>query len=124
METNKYILQKLKKSVNSEFERAEVYYSVLSLVNNLGLTEREIQLIAFTAIRGNITNANVRNEFCKKHNSSYNTIKNIVWKLKKYGIFTKQNNKIKINPVICLDFNKPLTLQINIIDGEANNNVD
>ena len=93
METNKYILQKLKKSVNSEFERAEVYYGVLSLVNNLGLTEREIQLIAFTAIRGNITNANVRNEFCKKHNSSYNTIKNIVWKLKIYGIFTKQNNK-------------------------------
>ena len=71
METNKYILQKLKKSVNSEFERAEMYYGVLSLVNNLGLTEREIQLIAFTAIRGNITNANVRNEFCKKHNSSY-----------------------------------------------------
>jgi TATA-box binding protein (TBP) (component of TFIID and TFIIIB) len=81
-------------------------------------------LIAFTAIRGNITNANVRNEFCKKHNSSYNTIKNIVWKLKRYGIFTKQNNKIKINPVICLDFNKPLTLQINIIDGEASNDVD
>lgn len=124
METNKYILQKLKKSVNSEFERAEMYYGVLSLVNNLGLTEREIQLIAFTAIRGNITNANVRNEFCKKYNSSYNTIKNIVWKLKRYGIFTKQNNKIKINPVICLDFNKPLTLQINIIDGEANNDVD
>lgn len=124
METNKYILQKLKKSVNSEFERAEMYYGVLSLVNNLGLTEREIQLIAFTAIRGNITNVNVINEFCKKHNSSYNTIKNIVWKLKRYGIFTKQNNKIKINPVICLDFNKPLTLQINIIDGEANNNVD
>ena len=124
METNKYILQKLKKSVNSEFERAEMYYGVLSLVNNLGLTEREIQLIAFTAIRGNITNANVRSEFCKKHNSSYNTIKNIVWKLKKYGIFTKQNNKIKINPVICLDFSKPLTLQINIIDGEASNDVD
>ena len=81
-------------------------------------------MIAFTAIRGNITNANVRNEFCKKHNSSYNTIKNIVWKLKKYGIFTKQNNKIKINPVICLDFNKPLTLQINIMNGEASNDVD
>ena len=47
-----------------------------------------------------------------------------MWKLKKYGIFTKQNNKIKINPVICLDFNKPLTLQINIIDGEASNDVN
>ena len=35
-----------------------------------------------------------------------------------------QNNKIKINPVICLDFNKPLTLQINIVNGEANNDVD
>jgi hypothetical protein len=36
---------------------------ILSAVNGLKLTEREIQLIAFTAVKGNISYGSIREEF-------------------------------------------------------------
>lgn len=111
---NSIIVQKMKKSVSDEFSSAEIYYSVLSSLNGLKLTEREIQLIAFTAIKGNISNANVREEFCKKHNTTGPTINNIISKLKKQSIFLKEKGKVRVNPVIVLDFNKPIVLQIQL----------
>jgi TATA-box binding protein (TBP) (component of TFIID and TFIIIB) len=106
------IVQRLKKQVDNEYRKAEKYYSILSTVNELKLTEREIQLISFTAIKGNITYANVREEFCKTYNSTSATINNMISKLKKIGIFIKEEGKVKINPIIVMDFNKNITLQI------------
>jgi hypothetical protein len=123
MEPTKIIVQRLKKDVMNEMELAKKYYSILSAINNLHLTEREIQLISFTAIKGNITYANVREEFCKTYNSTSPTINNIISKLKKIGIFVKENGKVKINPVIVIDFKKDLTLDIKLVHGETNINV-
>ena len=92
------IVQSLKKVVDTDFQLAEKYYNILFTINNLHLTEREIQLIAFTAIKGNITYANVREEFCKTYNSTSPTINNIVSKLKRLGVFVKENGKVKVNP--------------------------
>jgi len=109
------IVQSLKKIVSTEFQLAEKYYSVLFTINNLHLTEREIQLIAFTAIKGNITYANVREEFCKLHKTTSPTINNIISKLKKIGIFIKESGKVKVNPVIVLDFKNDVTLDIKLV---------
>jgi hypothetical protein len=117
------IVQSLKKIVSTDFQLAEKYYSILFTVNNLHLTEREIQLIAFTAIKGNITYANVREEFCKTYNSTSPTINNIISKLKKVGIFVKENGKVKVNPKISIDFHKDLMLNIKLIHEEATINV-
>ena len=117
------IVQKLKKEVDTDIELAEKYYSILSAINNLHLTEREIQLISFTAIKGNITYANVREEFCKTYNSTSPSINNIISKLKRVGIFIKENGKVKVNPIITIDFNKDLTLDIKLVHGEATINV-
>ena len=108
------VLQKLKKDVKDEFSKAEYYYSIISVVNNLNLTEREIQLVAFTSVKGNITYANVREEFCKKYNTSSATINNIISKLKKLKIFVKEEGKVKVNPVIVLNFGSPIFLQIQL----------
>jgi hypothetical protein len=110
----KVIVQKLKKSINSNIQLAEKYYSILSVINDLNLTEREIQLVAYTAIKGNISFANVREEFFKTYNSSSASVNNIISKLKKLGIFIKQEGKVKVNPVIVIDFSKDLTLAINL----------
>ena len=118
----KIILQKLKKDVSTDIVLAEKYYSILSAINNLHLTEREIQLISFTAIKGNITYANVREEFCKTYNSTSPSINNIISKLKKIGVFIKENGKVKVNPVIVIDFKNDLTLEIKLVHGEAINN--
>jgi len=117
------IVQSLKKVVDTDIQLAEKYYSILFTINNLHLTEREIQLIAFTAIKGNITYANVREEFCKTYNSTSPTINNIVSKLKKLGIFIKENSKVKVNPKICIDFQKDLMLNIKLVHEEATINV-
>ena len=123
MEPTKIIVQRLKKDVMNEMELAKKYYSILSAINSLHLTEREIQLISFTAIKGNITYANVREEFCKTFNSTSPSINNIISKLKRIGIFIKENGKVKVNPVIVIDFKKDLTLEIKLVHGEANINV-
>lgn len=117
------IVQRLKKNVYTDIELAIKYYSILSAVNNLHLTEREIQLISFTAIKGNITYANVREEFCKTYNSTSPSINNIISKLKKVGIFIKENGKVKVNPIISIDFTKDLTLDIKLLHEETINNV-
>ena len=117
------IVQSLKKVVDTDIQLAEKYYSILFTINNLHLTEREIQLIAFTAIKGNITYANVREEFCKTYNSTSPTINNIVSKLKRLGIFTKENGKVKVNPKIIIDFKKDLMLNIKLVHEEASINV-
>lgn len=123
MEPTKIIVQRLKKGVDSDVELAIKYYSILSAINNLHLTEREIQLISFTAIKGNITYANVREEFCKTYNSTSPSINNIISKLKKIGIFVKENGKVKVNPIIVIDFKKNITLDIKLVHEEAINNV-
>ena len=121
MEPTKIVVQRLKKIIDSEMELATKYYSILSAINNLHLTEREIQLISFTAIKGNITYANVREEFCKTYNSTSPTINNIISKLKKIGVFIKENGKVKVNPVIVIDFKKDLTLEIKLVHETINN---
>lgn len=113
----KIILQKLSFKDEDNYVLAERYYGLLSALNNLKLTQREVQLIAYTAVRGNMSYANVKDEFCKKYNSSSPTISNIVSKLKKMGIFIKDGGKIKLTPVIQLNFNLDVKLEINLIHG-------
>mgnify|MGYP001461352600 CR=1 FL=1 len=107
--------QRWKKEYKDKMEIAEKYYGMLSVLNNLHLTEREIQLIAYSAIKGNISNANVRNEFCKIYNTSYPTISNMVSRLKKLGVVVKEENKkIKVNPKLVIDFSNDVVIQITL----------
>lgn len=115
METNNIIIKQiLKRSVKDDFSLAMKYYEMISVINNLQLTTREIQLVAFTAIRGNMTYGNVRNDFCEKFNTTSATIGNMICRLSKLKVFVKDNKMVKVNPAICLDFKKGLTLEINL----------
>ena len=111
------IVQRLKTSDKDSIVLAEKYYRIISSVNNLKLTNREIQLIAFAAAKGNISYANIRKEFCETYKSTPAAINNIVSKLKKMGIFIKDGTKVKVNPIILLNFDKDIILQISLIHG-------
>ena len=117
MESGIILVQKLKKKENDVFSLAERYYTILSAINDLKLTEREIQLIAFTAVKGNLSYASNRSEFCDKYKTSSATINNIISKLKKMQILIKDGGKVKVNPVILLDFNKDIALEIKLTNG-------
>jgi hypothetical protein len=118
MEKRNIVIQELKKSLEDEYVVAQKYYSILSAINNLNLTKREIELIAFTAVKGTISYANSRAQFCEKYNTTTATINNIVSKLKKIGIFVKHLGKIKVNPIIVIDFKKNLNLVIRLVHNE------
>lgn len=107
----KTIVQKLRKQEPTPLSIAKRYYAILSAINSLHLTEREIQLVAFTAIKGNISYSTNREEFCNLYSSSSATINNIISKLKKKGILVKDASKIKVNPSILLDFSTEIVLQ-------------
>lgn len=115
MEPRKRIVQSIKRIEEDNFSLAERYYSIISIINNLKLTQREIQLVAFTSIKGNISYANNMKEFCEKYKSTSHTIYNIISKLKKIGVLIKDGTKIKTNPAICLSFNNDITLEIKLI---------
>ena len=112
------IVQRLKAPVRDEMELAEKYYSIISAVNNLGLTNREIQLISFTAIKGNMSYSNVKEEFCEMYNTSSPTINNMISKLKKKDVLVKDKGKIKVHPFIALDFKKDVAIEIRMEHGK------
>lgn len=111
--------QRLRKEIPDKFLLAEMYYSLLSTLNGLALTMREVQLVAFTCIRGNISYGEFRDEFCKKHNTSAPTINNMISRLKKLGVLIKDGGKIKVNPHIVLNFDNDIKLDITLYHGEA-----
>ena len=109
--------QNLGASFEDRYALAEKYYELLFCLNSMKITEREIQLIAFTAIKGNITFANVREEFCKKFNTSAATVNNMISRLRKLGILIKESGKIKVIPKIVLNFDNDVVLQIRMGNG-------
>jgi hypothetical protein len=115
--TTKITAQRLNKTLTDSLAIAEKYYSLLSTLNKLNLTAREIELIAFTAVKGNISYANIRQEFCEKYKSSSATINNMISKLKKLSVFVKDGTKVKVNPIIVLNFDNDIVLQITLKHG-------
>jgi hypothetical protein len=108
------IVQKIKRQEPSTFDVAYKYYAVLFAINNIGLTDKEIQLIAFMGVNGSISYKHVKEEFCLKHKTSIATINNMVSKLKNLKVLVKEDGKIKLPQAIALDFNKGIMLNITL----------
>lgn len=110
------IIQKLpKKEFEKPIDKAINYYSILSAFYQMKLQRREIELLAFTAVRGTITPLPARNEFVAQFKTSLATIENIKGKLIKMGLLIKDGEMYRVNPAIAPQFDKPITLQINLI---------
>lgn len=110
----KTLIKKIGRKETSKFDMANRYYSILSSIGDWGLTNREIQLIAFTAIKGNISYGDVKEEFCNTYKSSSATINNIVSKLSKKGFFIKDGTKVKVHPSLLIDFDSNIVIISNI----------
>jgi len=109
-------IQRLSKSVNNQYDSAHKYYQILGVLNDLQLADGEIHLIAFGAIKGNITDSSIRKEFCEKYNTTIATINNMVYRLKKKNIIHKKGNMLFINPALTkVKFNEPVNLLISIM---------
>jgi len=119
METKekKTIVQKINLSEKESLSIAQRYYSLLSAISNTKLTTREIQLVAFISLKGNIHYSSNREEFCTMYKSSPQSINNMVSKLRRVKILIKETGKTNINPQFLLDFNNDIILQISLLHG-------
>lgn len=111
------IVQKLRKEFEDQVSLAQKYYIIISGLNNIPLTSRDVDVLSFTAVNGCIDRS-VKKKFCKEYNTSPATINNVISKLKKLGMIVKNNKLTIVNPLICLDFSKDVGLDIRLIHGK------
>lgn len=109
--------QRIRKKEVTPLDRAIKYYTILSCINDLKLRTMEIRLVAFTAIKGNLSYPSHRQEFLALYDTSMGAIYNMIPKLKRMGLLVKEAEKTKVNPRILLDFNQDISLLINIVNG-------
>lgn len=109
------ILQRLKKELINDIDVSYRYYSVLSALNDLLLTKREIQLMSFISVSGSVSISENREKFCKSYDTTSATVNNMVSKLKRRNLLMKKDGKIVVNSIISLDFSKDLSLEIKIL---------
>lgn len=99
-------VQKITKIYPDSLAVAIKYYSIICILNDIFITEREIQLLAFTCIVGTISYKTAKEEFAETFGSSVASVNNMISKLKSLGLLVKQQGKYRINPKISLDFEK------------------
>lgn len=114
------IIQKIHKKYKGDFELAKKYYQILFILNDfyndkgkkVSITESELNLIAFSSIKGTISTPPVREEFIKEFNVPIGSVYNMSAKLQKLGIFVKEDEKIRIHPSINHNFQNNVALVI------------
>lgn len=113
-------VQKIHTLEGDPFERAVKYYSILSILNHLGLTEMQINLLSFTAIRGTISSGGAKKLFVDRFDSSISSIGNCIFTLKKKGYLVKNSaNRIIVHPQLMMNFDNPIILQITMNGQES-----
>lgn len=108
------IVQKIKNISENQYERAYRYYAILSIINDLQLTKKELEVIAFTSREGNISDYKIKNKFYDEFGGSSFSLTNTIASLKKKKLLLKEKTLIFINPIISLDFKEELNIVITI----------
>jgi hypothetical protein len=114
MDNRETIVQRIKKKYSTAIEVAIKYYTLLFSLNDIPVTKREIQLVAFTAVRGTLSSGGRKEEFIEMFKSSKATVANMTSKLYELKLMEKIDGKIRVNPAIQLDFNNDILLQLHI----------
>lgn len=120
-----FIVQKIKKQETDTLNQAIKYYSIICLVNNIKLSKRELELLAFTAIKGGISTKYTKEQFCREFNSSVASVNNMIPKLASFGLIEKVQGEYKINKRLDIDFvNRDVSLEIKLVKKELSETRD
>lgn len=109
--------QRIDTNVNGAYELAYKYFHIISLVNDLELVRRDVQLLAY-AIEQNKPINEIKKDFVEKFNSSMPTVGNIISKLYNKEMLVKDKRVITIHPDLLLDFEKSLAIGIMFKHGD------
>jgi hypothetical protein len=106
MEDKEVIVKTINKKFSNKIKAGVTWFKFIAAINDIKLTTRELELLAFINYRGTISSIQAREEFCKVFESSSATISNMTAKLLKQKLLTKVNRKVVINPSLKVDFDK------------------
>ena len=70
-------VQKLNTKIEGPYELAYKYFSILSVLNDLGLVQRDLQLLAYSIEQSSLV-SEVKKDFVKKYGTSMATVGNII----------------------------------------------
>ena len=108
------VVQKLNKKEDSEIKLAIRYFTIIAAVGNVHLTKREIQLLAFTAVKGTISSGGSKKDFVEYFKSTEGSLENLKHFLFKKGWLIEHNGKHTVATSLALDFRKNIVLQVNL----------
>ncbi len=108
--------QNLTFKITDDLAIARKYYTILFLFNEIHITERELDMVAFSSVYGTLSTPPVRQQFMDKYKVSKAFMHNLSSSLQKKGLLVKDvDKKIRINPKIAIDVKKPGAFRFNIL---------
>ena len=93
-----------KKEFDTKDGMAKMYFTMLSIFNNLELQNSEINLLVHLSMREGVVSGTFKKSFIEKYKSSMPMVNNAVSRLKKKQLLMKVEDKIILRPSINLDF--------------------
>lgn len=116
------IVQKMSIRNKDVYEHAYKYFSMISVLNNLELVKRDVQILAYAASQKKMV-SDVKEEFVEKFGSSMATVGNIISKLYRKEVLLKGEKRSAIvNPSLDLDFEKDIYLNVKMVNKNNEDN--
>jgi DNA-binding MarR family transcriptional regulator len=124
MEPRTLTRQTIRMDLSSTLEIALKYYTILSVLGDMHLTPRELQLLAFTATRGSISPGGAKQQFIEQFGSSKATIANLQGVLVEKGLIVKEDDVYKVAKHLRRNFKNLacLKLDISLVKKEEDGN--
>lgn len=104
VQDKKLAIYKSIKTFSNKMEILNRYFRIIAIITGTKLTKKELGLLSHIAIKGTISSISSRKEFVTLYNTSIAVINNTISKLYKKRLLVKTDGKIRINPLINLDF--------------------
>jgi len=114
MEDKQVIVKTIKKSYDDVIKAGITWFKFISAINDIQLTKRELELLAFINTRGTISSIQAKEDFCELFETSKATVSNMISRLLKKRLLIKEKNKTKINPALKVDFNNDFVVRFYI----------
>lgn len=114
MEDREILVKTIRKKFTDKIKAGVTWFTFITTINDIKLTQRELQLMAFINSRGTISSTSAKEEFCKLFDSSPATVSNMVSKLMSLKLLVKEKSKTKINQSLRVDFDKDFIVRFYI----------
>jgi hypothetical protein len=112
MKDEQVVVKTINKSFSNKIKAGITWFKLIAALNDIKLTPRELELLAFINYRGTISSLQAKEEFCRVFGSSIATISNMTKKTSNLWTSKLLNSKIKINPAIRVDFDSQFVARL------------